>query len=131
MGDFADNLKRIRNEMGLSQEEFAKLLKTSKQNISRYEARQVSPKISTAAKFADILNVSLSELSGDEERAKEGGSSPNTTTIQIVHPEIRILAKGLDQLPEADRRKAVAMAKTIFDAYSYLFDEKGATNHDP
>lgn len=62
---FAENLKKIRLEKQMSQEDFAKLLKTSKQNISRYESGAVSPKISTAARFAEILSVSMSELNGD------------------------------------------------------------------
>ena len=72
MSDFATTLKRIRTEKGMSQEEFATFLGTSKQNISRYEIGEVTPKISTAAKMAQKLGISLTELNGDTaEIAKE------------------------------------------------------------
>ena len=66
MSDFPTTLKRIRLSKGMTLEEFAALLGTSKQNISRYENGEVSPKISTAAAMADKLGISLAELNGGE-----------------------------------------------------------------
>lgn len=65
MSDFSTTLKQIRLSKGMSQEEFATFLGTSKQNISRYENGEVSPKISTAAKMAEKLGISLAQLNGD------------------------------------------------------------------
>ena len=65
MSRFSDNLRRIRFEHHMTQEEFAALLDTTKQNISRYESGAVSPKITTAQAIADKLGMSLSELNGD------------------------------------------------------------------
>lgn len=67
MSDFASTIKRIRLAKGMTQEEFAVFLGTSKQNISRYEAGEVSPKITTAASMADKLGITLSQLNGSEE----------------------------------------------------------------
>lgn len=66
MSDFANTIKKIRLSRGMSLEEFAKLLGSSKQNISRYENGQVSPKVSTAQKIADKLGISLTELNGGD-----------------------------------------------------------------
>ena len=67
---FAQTLKRLRLERGLSQEELAHRLGTSRQVVSRYESGARVPKISTVAAFARALEVPLSaltgELSGDE-----------------------------------------------------------------
>jgi repressor LexA len=41
---FGSKLKQIRLSMGLSQEEFAAKLNTTKQVISRYETEQRTPK---------------------------------------------------------------------------------------
>lgn len=49
----------------MSQEQFADLLGTSKQVISRYETAQRSPKVSTVADYASKLGVRISELTGD------------------------------------------------------------------
>jgi transcriptional regulator with XRE-family HTH domain len=62
---FGDRLRQIRKEQGLSQEELAKTLGTSKQVLSRYETNQRAPKISIAAAYAQKLNVSLDFMMGD------------------------------------------------------------------
>ncbi len=67
MSQFSENLRRIRFERHMTQEEFAQLLGTSKQNISRYESGAVSPKISTAQRIADKLGMSLAELNGSQD----------------------------------------------------------------
>ena len=66
MNSFGKNLRRIRTQKNMSQDEFAALLGTSKQVISRYENDQRSPKVSVVADYADKLGVSIAELSGEE-----------------------------------------------------------------
>lgn len=62
MPTFGENLKAIRKERNLSQEEIAAQLGTSKQVISRYENGQRMPKISVATQYANILHVPLTRL---------------------------------------------------------------------
>lgn len=64
MPNFGENLKRIRMERQLTQEQLAELLGTSKQVISRYENGQRSPKVSIVDEYARKLGVSISELTG-------------------------------------------------------------------
>ena len=64
---FGERLKKIRKDKNMSLDEFAKLLGTSKQALSRYELGQVDPKISQVRKYAGILNLSIDYLMGDEE----------------------------------------------------------------
>ena len=59
---FGSKLKTIRLSLGLSQEEFAKKLNTTKQVISHYETEQRTPKITVAQKYAEALNVPLHDL---------------------------------------------------------------------
>ena len=62
---FGDRLRAIRKEKGMSQDEFAKLLGTSKQILSRYEIGQRIPKITQVQEYAKRLNVSADYLMGD------------------------------------------------------------------
>lgn len=62
---FAQYLKTLRKARGWSQEKLAQKLDTSKQVISRYERGERTPKISVAAKYAEILGVSLNDLTGE------------------------------------------------------------------
>ncbi len=64
---FGQRLREIRKEKGLTQEEFAAILGTSKQILSRYELEQRSPKIEQVKKYAEKLQVSVDYLLGDTE----------------------------------------------------------------
>lgn len=64
--EFGDILKSIRRERGLSQDEMASLLGTTKQVISRYETKQRVPKLSIVAGYALKLGLPLSMLTGGE-----------------------------------------------------------------
>lgn len=73
---FAEKLKAIRKARGMTQQEMADLLHTSKQVISRYENGLRSPKISAAQKYAILLNIPLRELLGDDAPVNENTISP-------------------------------------------------------
>ncbi|MBR5224244.1 MAG: helix-turn-helix domain-containing protein [Clostridia bacterium] len=64
--EFGDILKSIRRERGLSQDEMASLLGTTKQVISRYETKQRMPKLSIVAGYALKLGLPLSMLTGGD-----------------------------------------------------------------
>ena len=72
--NFGDILKQLRQAKGMSQEEFASLLGTTKQVVSRYENGQRTPKITVAQKYAEVLGISLNELLG--ENVIEGQTIP-------------------------------------------------------
>lgn len=59
---FGEKLKHIRVKKELSQADMAKLLGTTRQTINRYERSLREPNIRTAAKFAEVLGVSVEEL---------------------------------------------------------------------
>lgn len=64
---FGKRLRHIRKERGMTQGEFAELLGTSKQILSRYEREDRSPRIEVVRKYAEALKVSADYLLGDEE----------------------------------------------------------------
>ena len=64
---FGKRLRHIRKERGMTQDEFAKLLGTSKQILSRYEREDRSPRIEVVRKYAEALKVSADYLLGDDE----------------------------------------------------------------
>ena len=83
MSDFPTTIKQIRLSKGMTQEEFAAFLGTSKQNISRYESGEVSPKITTAAKIAAKLGITLAQLNGDNGQ----GTAPANADIESAGRE--------------------------------------------
>ena len=71
MSKFGENLKKFRSEKGLSQEELATILGTSKQVLSRYEIGQRVPKISVVQNYANKLNLPLNYFLEDSSLKEE------------------------------------------------------------
>lgn len=80
------NLKKLRQESGISQQKLADVILVSQQSVNKYENKNVEPDLETLVKIAEFFDVSLdylagrtgvremadktrmSDLSGDEER---------------------------------------------------------------
>lgn len=59
---FGDNLKRLRQEHNLTQEELAEKVGISKSSVSYYEHSKKVPAPSLLAQFSEIFNVSMDIL---------------------------------------------------------------------
>lgn len=64
MADFHTNLKLLRNEKDLSQQELADKLKISKSSINMYERGERQPNFETLELIADFFNVDIDYLLG-------------------------------------------------------------------
>jgi transcriptional regulator with XRE-family HTH domain len=62
LASFAQNLRRLRKEAEISQEELGSRAGIQMADISRYESAQRDPRITTVARLADALGVSIAEL---------------------------------------------------------------------
>lgn len=121
MSSFSETLRRIRFERHMTQDEFAALLGTTKQNISRYESGAVSPKISTAQAIADKLGISLAELNGQDASAQVSQDD-----------ELWTLREEMRRDPERRRLFKLAAHATLDDvkAADALLNALKATNPD-
>lgn len=68
---FAENLKRLRRERYLSQDELARQANVGRQTIYRYERGVVAPLGRTVLALAKALGVEPRELATPEETAEE------------------------------------------------------------
>ena len=59
---FGKNLKRIRTTKGISQAEIGRILEVDKGFISNIEAGKTNPTLTTIAKIAKAIGVSVGEL---------------------------------------------------------------------
>jgi len=59
---FAENLRRRRKELGISQEQLGARAGIQMADISRYEAGHRDPRISTVARLATALDVPIADL---------------------------------------------------------------------
>lgn len=127
MSSFAETMRRLRFERHMTQEEFADLFGTTKQNISRYESGAVSPKISTAQAYADKLGITLSELNGEIAPA-DAADKLHSLGEQMTSPsrskEWRMLSEGL---AEFEKRNSAAFRATfdfLTTTYPEIFAER-------
>ena len=64
MGDFNINLKRLRKQKGLTQEDLAQKLGVRKTTISNYESGYSTPPFATLERLAQILDTSVDIILG-------------------------------------------------------------------
>ena len=121
---FAQAVLSRRKQLGLTQEELAVRVGTTKQMVSKYELGQRVPKVSMANAFAEALGTTLDELLGVENVQPPDDDKPKTV-------EAKILSKGIDRLPKEQREQALAMFRIMFaPQYESLFT-KGTEEKDP
>lgn len=87
---FAENLRKIRKERGLSQEELAEVLKVSRQAVSKWEQGIGYPEVEKLLLLLNKLNISLDQLMSEGSACirQEPGASGKIT---ITSPHENIL----------------------------------------
>ena len=90
---FSENLKKIRREHRLSQEELAELLDVSRQAVSKWEQGQGYPEVEKLLLLSSKLNVSLDALMYVEIKNDAGIKSENISgLIVIISPHENVIA---------------------------------------
>jgi XRE family transcriptional regulator, fatty acid utilization regulator len=69
--DFANNLKRLRAERGLTQEAVAQLVNVSIRNIQNWERGAREPRLAALKSLAEGLGVSVDVLLAEAKPAKK------------------------------------------------------------
>lgn len=84
---FAERLKNLRKNSGLLQQDMANKIGITKSAYGYYEQGKTTPDIITARKIAEILNVSVSYLLGEQKHEKRSGTFvPVLGTVQAGIP---------------------------------------------
>jgi len=90
---FAENLRQIRKEKGLSQEELAEMLDVSRQAVSKWEQGQGYPEVEKLLYLSRELNLSLDGLMATEiARDRDAKSSEVSGKIMISSPKEHVVA---------------------------------------
>ena len=90
---FADNLKAIRKDKNLSQEDLAELLDVSRQAVSKWEQGIGYPEVEKLLLLSNRLNVSLDSLMATEIAKENDANNVNITgTIIITSPNENVIS---------------------------------------
>ena len=92
MSIIGNNIQRLRNNNGWTQDQLARKMNCSKQTISNYETGRREPDLSTINELAKVLNVSPSEIISDERQptilAGPDMQSLNQRVAELIEDEI-------------------------------------------
>jgi len=94
MHAFAERLRELREQRGLTQVRLAELQGMAPRRYNRWERGGNTPHLEMLIRIADILQVSLDELVGRSEPHAEPA---------IRNHELHQLVQQLDQLPDEDQ----------------------------
>jgi len=81
MAKFKDRIKQLREEHGLTLDEFAKIFNTHRPTIWRYEKGERQPTINFVKMVADYFDVSLDWLAGNSDIREKGINASELTRI--------------------------------------------------
>ena len=100
---FSENLKQIRKEHHLSQEELAELLDVSRQAVSKWEQGQGYPEVEKLLMISQKLNISLDELMESEDGDIFDVADPRSEFENSVISEMQIASFAESTITEKDR----------------------------
>ena len=113
---FAESLRNIRRQRGLTQDDLAEMLNVSRQAVSKWESENGYPEFEKIIELSDKLGVSLDELIKGNEKPAEPEQ-----TFPVSSGKIRI--KGYDndwRLCESVRASEMAFAEKGFPKYMLM-----------
>lgn len=108
---FGENLKKLRKEKGLSQQEVALRLHVVRQTVSKWEQGLSVPDSDLLVKLADVLETDVSHLLCGEADRRESRGQEEALVEQLVE-----LNRQLAEKKRRGRRiwKAVGIAVALF-----------------
>ena len=110
MKEFAERLRQVRHDRGLSQRQLAGLVRCETMLISRYERGTGLPKMDTLIGLAQALRISVDELAT--------GRKPADATSDVPIRNVLLLERfrDLETLPKDDQSVAMKLLDALIAA---------------
>jgi len=105
MNGFAQRLKEIRESRGLTQISLAELVDVSPRVYNRWERGNAVPRLDFLVRLADILQVTLDELTGREDL--------ENVEFRVHNPKLHRLYRQVDKLSEEDQGALVVLLDSL------------------
>lgn len=124
---FSENLRRLRIERELTQEDLAKKSGVSARMIQNYEIGTSQPRMGTAEKLAAALEISINDLLGVEgmaaaEIGAAHGARAERNFMKYAKEFSAMMAGG--EIPEEDRTAAFLMIASAYNQATEIAKEK-------
>lgn len=95
----------------------------AKQTISAWTTGQTSPRLPVVSSLAEYFGVSPEWLLGFDVPKYDVSEKPPDEYSPIT-PEARILSKGIDKFPQAQREQALNVIRAMFAANADFFNKE-------
>ena len=113
--DLGSRIRAARLRKKMTQEELARLVDTTKQNIYKYETGiTTNIPLDRLEAIASVLDVDPADLTGWAPAEEEHPQQPRTL-------EARIVSFGMDQLPQAEREKILQVLQAMYNNNPDIF----------
>lgn len=109
MLDFGKTIQTLREQSGMSQKDLAKRVGVSTGAIGNYEAGLRRPKFETIEALADIFNIPIGLLIGDESSAR----------ILMCYDKLHTLIDMADRLDPSDLARLEERAAFLLESEKY------------
>ncbi len=99
MAKFSDRLKSLRTSCGISQSDFAKMIKLSKSSVNMYERGEREPGFETLETIADYFNVDMDYLMGKSDFPNKSAWLASVSDSPIASASNIIPMPKMTQIP--------------------------------
>lgn len=130
-----DKIKMLRISQGLNQTQFAKRLFVTPGAVYQWETGRTRPDTDRLMAIAKEFAVPLDFFSEDPDAKQytEGELIRQHLLIELTADqpkteEAKILAKGIDKLPKAQREQALNVVRAMFAQYADYFERTEAAD---
>lgn len=127
----SDKIKMLRTSQGLNQTEFAKRLFVTPAAVNQWEKGTTRPDmdrlLSMAREFQIPLDFFNEDPNGKQYTEAELIKQHLLIELAATQPktdEAKILAKGIDKLPKAEREQALNVVRAMFAKYADYFEKE-------
>jgi len=117
--DTGERIRELRKERGLNQDQLAELASLNRVTVAKYESGRVEPGAQALSRIADALEISADVLLGRADPPEESARAPRTV-------ESRFISEVVDQLPPAERERAMNMFRAVYAEAFKQVEEKMA-----
>jgi transcriptional regulator with XRE-family HTH domain len=105
MEKFAKRLKELREARGLTQARLAEMVGVIPRVYNRWERATAAPRLESLVSLADILQVTLDELTGRE--------AIKNIEFKVKNPKLHSLYREIDRLSNEDQQALVVLLDSL------------------
>lgn len=97
MANVNENIKILRNRMGITQERFAELVGINRKAVGAYEENRATPPLDKLFKMAKLFGVSIDQLSNDSFTKPGSFAAAAIESKELIEPEEEIAQPILER----------------------------------